>query len=125
MKRNNNRKEATEIRRYKDENDKLKRQVSSLRKQLARIDLDRFVHVRNMLEEHLEENESNDDRSLLESLKKEWACRECDTGHLEITIFNKVQEMYYYRKCNNCDHRTKSQKYDKSKVKGILRKQAE
>lgn len=105
------------------ENKRLKRELSQLRKQLARLDLDRFDSIREILEEHSEEDKPQTSQEFLENLKKTWACNEngCQ-GYLEIILYNKIDNVWYYRKCVNCSHRTKSQKYDPLRVKGIIKK---
>lgn len=106
------------------ENRVLKRQISSLRKQIARIDLDRYDSVKEMIQEHYTEDKEEQGREILENLKKSWACRECADGYLEIFVFNKGKSTIYYRICSNapaCMNRTKSQEYTPT-VKGIMRK---
>ena len=105
----------------KYENQKLRRQISSLRKQLARVDLDRYSQVRDIVEEHYanEEVEINT-QDMLESLKDVWKCRECPDGYLEIIIYSKMGNPYYFRQCSNCSHRTKSQLHTPS-VRGLIK----
>jgi hypothetical protein len=106
------------------ENEKLKRQIGGLRKQIARLDLDRYDIVREMLEEHRQEDRAEQGKHVLESLKKTWACHKCEDGVMEIFIYTRTQEMYYYRICDNapaCMNRTKAQPYSQT-VKGIIRK---
>ena len=104
-----------------NEINQLKRQVSSLRKQLARIDLDRHSYVREVLEDHYaNEEEVVDNAKLLNDLKKSWACKECGAGHLEIILYNKIGETWYFRQCNQCPNRTKSQVYSPN-VQGIMK----
>lgn len=105
-----------------NEINKLKREIGSLRKQLARIDLDRYSHVRDIVQEHYanEEVEQNT-QDMLSSLKNQWQCHECGTGHLEIYLYTRQDGTFYYRLCNNCPNRTKSQKYDPNTVTGIMR----
>lgn len=105
------------------ENKRLKREISQLRKQLARLDLDRYDTVREMIEEHGHESTAQTGQELLENLKKTWTCNDCRNGFLEIILYNKIDSTWYYRKCSNCDHRTKSQKYT-PEVKGIIKKAA-
>jgi hypothetical protein len=103
------------------ENRLLKRQVSSLRKQLARLDLDRYENIREAVEDHERNSGLSTTQDLLESLKQEWKCKkEACSGYLEIILFNKIDTTYYYRVCNSCSNRTKSQKYSPD-VKGILK----
>jgi len=106
------------------ENKKLKGQISSLRKQLARIDLDRYSHVRDMLDEYEEQDKREDAVEILERMKKDWKCRECNVGYLEVFLYNKIDKTFYYRKCTNCIHRTPSQQYTPD-VTGIFKEKPE
>jgi len=112
-------KEFTRERQLVKQNRQLKQEVSKLRKQLAKIDLDRYSTIKEMVEEHRMENKIENTKTLLESMKETWKCNECDSGYLEIVIFNKVGSPWYYRCCSSCSKRTKSQKYT-PEVKGIV-----
>lgn len=104
------------------ENQSLKRQIQALRKRLARIELSRYENVKEAVEDHERNSGLPTTESLLEALKQEWACRKDGCGgYLEVTLFNKIDTTYYYRKCNCCHNRTTSQKYDPKTVKGILK----
>lgn len=114
--------EFTREQRLVYENRLLKRQVSSLRKELARIDLDRYTNLKETIEQHYQEDRAQEGKDILEKVKKEWRCNGtpgCE-GFLEIFLFTKIDSTYYYRRCNCCPHRTKSQKYT-PEVKGILK----
>jgi len=107
------------------ENQRLKKTVASLRKQLARLDLDRYTQVREMIEEHYQEDQVQEGQDILDKIKQEWACKiEGCGGILEIFTYNKIDHTWYYRVCNrapSCKNRTKSQQYDPKAVKGILK----
>jgi hypothetical protein len=104
------------------ENQALKREIASLRKRLARIELNRYENVKEAVEDHQRNSGLPTTQDLLESLKKEWACKkEGCSGYLEVTLFNKIDTVWYYRKCTDCSNRTPSQKYDAKSVKGIIR----
>ena len=105
------------------ENKGLKRDLAKIRKQLARIDLDRFDTLREMIEENRSEAEPEFGAAFLENLKRTWLCNDCRQGHLEIILYNKIDNTYYYRKCTNCPNRTKSQKHTPA-VTGIVKKAA-
>jgi regulator of replication initiation timing len=111
-------KEFTRLQESLYENKRLKREISSLRKQLARLDLDRHGYVKDIIEEHCAQEESAE---MMKRLKNEWKCHVCGIGYLEIFTYNRINDTYYYRKCSNCIHRTKSQKYDPEEVKGIVK----
>lgn len=101
-------KERSREQELKYENNKLRREVSSLRKQLARVDLDRYSQVRDIVQEHLtSEEESIDSARLLEKMKAKWRCNEGScSGHLEIVIYAKMGHTWYFRQCSECPNRT-------------------
>lgn len=104
------------------ENQELKRQVQTLRKRLARIELNKYENVKEAVEDHERNSGLPTTQDLLESLKREWQCKKDNcSGYLEVTLFNKIDTTYYYRACNACSNRTKSQKYDPALVKGIIK----
>lgn len=104
------------------ENKKLKKMISSLRKQLARIDLDRYEHVRDALEEHYSQEEERENAgAVLDRLKNQWRCHSCNDGVLEIILYDRAGNTWYFRKCNKCEKRTPSKQYDSS-VSGIIKK---
>lgn len=108
------------------ENQSLKRQVQVLRKKLAKIELNRYENVKEAVEDHERNSGLPTTQDLLEALKREWKCRRdgC-SGFLEVTLFNKIDTVWYYRKCSNCINRTPSQKYDPKSVKGIIKNKDE
>jgi hypothetical protein len=119
-------KEYTKEQALAKENAQLKRELSHLRKQIARIDLDRYETVSKMCadyqeKERFEENIGEPSNSL-EQLKKEWSCHGCGEGWLEITVYSKLGQTWYFRKCNNCRKRTVGKRYDSDSVKGIFHK---
>lgn len=101
-------KERSREQELKYENSKLRREVSNLRKQLARLDLDRHSYIKDIVDEHLaDEQESIDSTHLLEKMKAKWRCHEggCE-GHLEIIVYSKMGQPWYYRQCSDCSNRT-------------------
>lgn len=115
-------KEFTREQKLTKENRQLKQEVAQLRKQLARLDLDRYDTVREMVEEHrAQESLPEFGTDFLENLKKTWLCDDCRNGYLEIILYTRLDSTYYYRCCNNCTNRTKGQKYT-PEVKGIIKK---
>ena len=98
--------------------------MSHLRKQIARLDNGRMETIRQMVLENEEiktfEKNINEISQDSESLKEIWACRECQTGFLEIVLYSKLGVTHYYRKCNSCENRTKGKRYGEQ-VKGIVK----
>lgn len=114
-------KEYSREQRLSKENKHLKREIARLNKILARLDLDRYSTIKEMVQEHTMADKAEKTQDLLESLKAEWKCHKCEEGHLEIVVFSKLGNPWYFRSCNSCSNRTLSQVYDSSKVKGIIK----
>lgn len=105
------------------ENSKLKRQVSALRKELARVDLDRYTNLKEVIDQHYQEDRAEEGKNILDKVKQEWACHQPNClGYLEIFLYNKLDHTWYYRQCNVCPNRTKAKKWT-SDVKGIQKDQ--
>ena len=119
-------KERSALQELKYENQRLKRENDQIRKQLARIDLDRYGQLKKTIEKHYKKEEKKQGEDILEKVKKEWACNmeEC-SGFLEIFLYNKQSQTWYFRKCSDpaCKNRTKAQIYDPNRVKGIMKKE--
>lgn len=117
-------KEVSREQKLIQENRVLKRELSHLRKQIARLDGDRVETLRQMCSDQLETErfEEINPPINLDSLKRDWACKSsgCD-GFLEIVLYSKIDQTYYYRKCNSCNNRTQGKRYDSKSVKGILK----
>ena len=118
-------KEFTREQRLIKENRQLKRELNHLRKQISRLDGDRFETLRQMVADNAEsqrfQENSNSVNSNIEDLKKNWACNKCATGFLEIILYSKRNATWYYRKCSECDNRTHGKRYGED-VKGIIKK---
>lgn len=102
------------------ENKRLKKEIAKLRKELARLDLDRYSQVKEIIEQHYQEDQAKEAQNMLDKMKEAWRCYQCEKGFLEIIIFNKLDSTWYLRKCNNCPNRTRSQRYT-PQVKGIVK----
>jgi hypothetical protein len=86
------------------------------------MDLDRHAFVQEIIQDHYaHENIEESAQDMLENLKNTWKCRNCQDGFLEINLYTKVGETWYFRHCNNCSNRTQSQHYNPDQVKGIVR----
>jgi predicted RNase H-like nuclease (RuvC/YqgF family) len=105
-----NRELRKQIRELEIENRNLRRRFAGTRKEFARMDLDRHAYVKDIIEEHLaDDQESMDSTQLLEKMISKWRCHEpgC-SGHLEVVKFSTYgDQTRYYRQCNECSNRTK------------------
>lgn len=117
-------KEFTREQKLSKENRQLKRELAHLRKQLSRLDLEGLEAAKQEVFDQEEKERLSqtvgEPGSNLEDLKKTWACKKCSEGWLEINLYPKAGETWYYRKCSGCSKRTKGQRYGES-VKGILK----
>jgi predicted RNase H-like nuclease (RuvC/YqgF family) len=112
--------EYDQVQRLRNENKKLKHQISQLRKQMSRIDVDRFQNLKEVIEaqerqDRVEQQEAED-----KALAQKWECWECKQGTLRLTVLERLDGVFYYRKCDTqgCRKRTKLQRYNKD-VEGL------
>jgi hypothetical protein len=117
-------KEDTRIDRLRQENKRLKHQISSLRKQLSRIDVDRYQNLKELVEAQAKDDASSDKAVQNHKTLQEWKCHKCHEGHLHIVIVTRRDGVFYYRKCSQCVNRTKLQKYG-PEVKGVMQEDVE
>ena len=110
--------EIKENHRLKLENQKLKKQISKLRKELSRIDIDRYAHLRDLIESQDREDESFDSKAELEDLKRKWECHTCGKDFLRLILVPRLDGTFYFRRCPTCFNKTKMKKYT-SGVEGI------
>ena len=105
-------KEHSEMQKLKHENQKLKRQLNRLRKQLARVDLEEFTNVKDALiaqerEDAVIENETQDKMEI-----EHWRCYQCEKDYLRLIIVQRPDGDFYFRKCPNCQRRTRLQPFN-------------
>ena len=92
--------------RLKHENQKLKRQISQLRKQLSRLDLSKYNNIKELVDKQESEDKEEAKQEHQEQIKKIWECFECRNDCLLMVTFERRDGVFYYRKCNSCGHRT-------------------
>jgi hypothetical protein len=117
-------KELNELQRARKTIDKLKRENSSLRKQLDRAlsserlaDLQDLVRRQRQEELELEKIAKKSQRD-----KEKWRCHKCGAGAMKITLWPRLDGVFYNRACSNieCDNKTRMKKYNPETVDGIL-----
>lgn len=107
-----------------NENKRLKQELSQLRKRLAKIDLDRYDTIKDMIQEHYTAEKEEQGKEILENMKQMWKCHKCEVGYLQIYTYTRSNNLWYYRICSeapDCLNRTLPQIYDPKQVKGIIR----
>jgi hypothetical protein len=121
-------KEYTREQKLAKENRQLKRELAHLRKQISRLDLEGLEAAKQVCLEQEERDRINEvlgePSASLDRLKEIWTCNDCRNGWLEITLYSKCGQTWYFRICSNdsCKKRTKGQRYDEKSVKGIIKK---
>jgi hypothetical protein len=100
------------------DNEKLKKTISSLRKNLSRLDVDRYAQFKELLDSQDSAQNDSDKLYELDRLKKKWTCKVCEKDYLKLLLVHRPDGVFYYRKCQNCDHKTRLKKYTDD-VKGV------
>lgn len=103
--------EFTESQRLKHENQKLKKQIAKLRKELSKLDIDRYSHLKDLIESQDAETAGFDKEHELRQLKDKWICHKCNNDTLRIVIIPRKDGTFYLRRCAGCGNRTKMKKY--------------
>jgi len=105
--------EHDQLDRLKYENKKLKKQLSALRKILARVDLSKFDQLQDLVEQQREEQKNAEQKKKKELAKRK--CFECDDGYMELEFLHRRDGLHYYRLCHEegCGNRTKSKLHHK------------
>jgi hypothetical protein len=111
-------KELDQLQKLKCENKRLKNQISSLRKQLQRVDIDRFTNLRDLVYQQSIEDLQESIKEERKKLKQKWECFVCRTGFMKIFTISRRDGVHYFRKCTSCQNRTKVKPYN-DKVEGI------
>lgn len=104
-------KERDELQILKHENKKLKKQVSTLRKQLSKLDIDRYENIKDIVARHHQEDVNDKLLEEKKKLKKKYKCFDCEEGVLELKSFSRMDGLFYFRKCTDCNNRTKMKPY--------------
>lgn len=106
------RSEYDELQALKQENQKLKRELGKLKKHIARLDLDRFQSFKETLDRLDEiEMEQTARRQERKVSKDKWQCWTCNSGHLRLKIWERLDGPRYNRVCDSCGKRTSMKKY--------------
>lgn len=109
------RKEFTDLQKAHKEIKSLKKQIGRMKKFISRID--KYHHDRVFFDDVVDEPVENKKQSKNTDIDK-WLCFACGDGQLMLVVYPRVDVLHYFRRCNNCGHRTKSQQFDES-VEGL------
>ena len=103
--------EQDQVQKIRSENKRLKLQISQLRKQLSRVDLDRFQNIKELLDSQDKEEHDIAAEAKNKTLAEQWKCWKCDSGHLRLIIIDRRDGPHYSRNCDYCKNRTRMKKY--------------
>jgi len=113
------RKEFTALQKANKEIKMLKRQLSRLKKLIARINIEEYQNIQEAKEAQMRERIAlKKDIETLEDAER-WRCFSCEEDYLRLVIYQKVDQPYYFRRCPSCGKRTKAQKFNVD-IKGPL-----
>lgn len=102
--------EYTKVQKLTQENKKLKQNVSSLRKQIDRLEAGWCL---GCLQKHEQENPDElPPKVENQGKKKDWTCHSCNEGKLTIFKYIKANETWYFRQCKTCGYRTVGKKFE-------------
>lgn len=105
-------KDLNDLQRLKEENKLLKKQIKALRNSIKRAESSVKSH-KNL--EELVKKQKKEDESFAssEGIKAKWICHECSRGYLKLTIINRHDGQFYYRRCTDmqCKKRTRLKSY--------------
>jgi len=104
--------ETDQLQYYKHLVKKLKREIAGLRKQIDRLDLDRFASFKEALDRIDEiEMEQTARRKDKEIQKEKWRCWDCNTGTMRLKVWDRLDGPHYQRVCDHCNKRTTMKKW--------------
>lgn len=104
-------KEDDQLRKALRENEKLKRKINRLRKELARTDIEKLAELDEIADiQERKEKEKQDKRREEEKYRKKWLCHDCGKDILKLVIISRPDGLFYLRRCS-CGKKTKLQKY--------------
>jgi DNA-directed RNA polymerase subunit M/transcription elongation factor TFIIS len=115
-KNHNKDKDLDELIKVKKENQMLRRQMSKLQKQVSRLSLDEHQHIKELLDSQDKENKELAKHIDKEQLLRRWLCHKCKEDYIKLIILQRVDGMYYFRRCPSCGNKTKLKKYTDSVV---------
>jgi predicted RNase H-like nuclease (RuvC/YqgF family) len=112
-------KEFGKIQKLSNDNKYLKEEVERLQKKLDRIESGWCANCIKNYEvgdaKHppkLAKTKKKVEKAEEKPKSKDRTCYKCKTGKLKIVKYPKLGEIYYFRKCESCTHRTRAKKYD-------------
>jgi formylmethanofuran dehydrogenase subunit E len=84
-------KEFDEIQRLKQENKKLRAQVTKLRNVVRHVDTNHYQFVQEMLSSEVFQQDSQQaEKDLKKKLECQWGCNDCGKGVMRLTILHRA-----------------------------------
>ena len=120
MARNNkyNDREFDLLQKMKHENEKLKKQNKTLRRQLQKVDIDRYQNLKDIIQKQYEQDLEDQFKEDNNKLIRRWECHKCEEGFLKLYTISRRDGAFYYRKCTECNNKTPIKPYT-DKIEGI------
>jgi DNA-directed RNA polymerase subunit RPC12/RpoP len=110
--------EVNENKKLKLQNQALRRQIQTLRKELNKIDIDRYQYLKDLVQSQAKKDEQVETTITLNKLKDKWECFTCGKDFLRLVIIPKADKLYYMRRCPTCLYKTRLKPYTDS-IEGL------
>lgn len=110
-------KDFDELQKLKEQLRKARRTISGLRKVISRVDMEQYSFVKDFMEAHDCDMTAPIEKDMRQA-EQRWQCYECGEGILKLITIFKVGVPHYFRKCSECENKTKLKRYTDD-VEGI------
>mgnify|MGYP001327511185 CR=1 FL=1 len=112
-------KEYTTSQKLKQENRQLKREVKRLRK-IVSTQKDESIFLADTPDAASGEGTLHqaEQVAFIDFKKKKWKCFKCGFGFLLLMVIRRMDGEFYFRKCDDCSHRTPMKRFH-SKIEGL------
>jgi len=101
-------KELSRVQKMAHENKGLKEEIGRLRKTISRMD---SGWCPGCLKKYEKDSQDLEDPDIQKSIKSERPCFKCGDGKLILVKYYKINEVWYFRGCDKCQHRTRGKRY--------------
>lgn len=109
-------KEQDQLQRLKQENAKLKQELTKLRKSSKDIDYENYERLKKIVKQQYKEELSFKKKE--KTLEEKWQCYKCSEGIMKLIPLSRSDGDFYFRSCTHCTNRTKIKEYTED-VEGV------
>jgi hypothetical protein len=103
-------KEISKVQKINHENKRLRDEISRIRKAMSRMDSGWCPGCLKKYEKEGEDTELPHP-GLADPVENNRPCFKCGAGNLVLVKYYKINEAFYFRKCDKCPHRTRGKRF--------------